>query len=77
MWVFSVANLAQELIYMVVMIGYMKVDAVPRKSYYQVLDFFSGAARISKLAAGLGFGVAAVDISYSQLHNLNTSAGFV
>ena len=62
---------------MVVMIGYLNVNIVARRSHYQVLDFFSGAARISKLAAGLGFGVAAVDISYSQLYNLNTNAGFV
>ena len=62
---------------MIVMIGYMGSNIIPKRSYYQVLDFFSGQGRISKLAHALGLGVAAVDVTYSQHLNLNTDAGFV
>ena len=67
----------QEFIYLVIMIGYMSDSFIKKGSRYQVLDFFSGAGRISKLAKALGFRVAAVDRDISDRLDMNTNAGFV
>ena len=71
----SSSYIPQELIYLVVMVGYMTV--VAKRDCYQNLDFFSGAGRLAKLSAGLGFGTAAVDKEIGAPLDLNTSGGFV
>ena len=62
---------------MVIMLAYMKESFIAKRDHYQVLDVFSGAARIAKLAAGLGLGTAAIDKEASDLLDINTAAGFV
>ena len=76
---FTTGGTPQELIYLVVMIGHMSDDFIKKRNHYQVLDFFSGAGRISKLANRLGFRTAAVDKEKERScsFDMNTSAGFV
>ena len=62
---------------MVVMLGYMNKEVISQCDRYQILDFFSGAGRLAKLSAGVGFGTAAVDKEIGTSLDLNTSAGFV
>ena len=71
---------AQELIYLVIMIAFMDETIIKKCDYYQALACFAGAARLARLAVGLGFATAALDKEYSGSHdafNMNTSAGFV
>lgn len=70
----------------VLMVGFLKpVSFNQDTDQHQVLEFYAGAARVSKLASNLGVRVAAMDKNYDTIgdnkkHNnamdFNTSAGF-
>ena len=55
----------------------MKETFVPQRDHFQVIDFFAGAARITKLARGLGLAAACLDKDLSGVFDLNTDAGFM
>ena len=56
---------------------FMKETFVPQRDHFQVIDFFAGAARITKLARGLGLAAACLDKDLSGVFDLNTDAGFM
>lgn len=70
----------------VLMVGFLKpVSFNQDTDQYQVLEFYAGAARVSKLASNLGVRVAAMDKNYDTIGDnkkrnnamdFNTSAGF-
>ena len=59
------------------MIGFVKETIIPKGDVWQVLDFFAGFARITKLAKGLGLAAACVEKDFSAAFDMNTGAGFV
>ena len=70
-------KLFKDLLSIVIMVGFMKETLIPKQDHWQVLDFFAGFARITKLAKGLKLAAACVERDFSQTFDLNTSAGFV
>ena len=73
----------QDLI--LILICLAKLSIVEEKDHYRVLDFFSGRARVARIARKVGLASVAVDKDYCDGDNyaktnsmdLNTDAGFL
>ena len=71
----------------VLMVGYLRpVDLSNPEREHDILEFYAGAARLSKLGHAMGANAAAMDKNYDSMANekkknnsvdFNTSAGFL
>jgi len=67
------------LITLVALVGFLEFEQ-PAMPPYEVLDFFAGVARVSKLSRGLGQSTASFDIGFHQdpnVFDINSPAGMV
>ena len=62
---------AQEFVALVILVGFLKIPDWERgcMTDLQVVELFSGVARIAKLASWMGFRARACDLLYEELEN--------
>ena len=69
----------------ILLVAFLNVVDINNKNEYEILEFYAGARRISKLASGIGVPSRAMDCLYDhegdniQVNNcmdINTSGGF-
>ena len=78
--IFWSPKLVEVLISLVLMISWMEPAEFFPDLNFEVLDFFAGAARVSRAARALGMSAASFDIDYHpnpRVFDRNSSAGFV
>ena len=75
--------LAQAIVLLVLLVSWLDDGPGPIKNDLEVIEFFSGAARVSKLSHRMGMRVVAYDMDYASAKpgrrgsmDLNSNAGF-
>ena len=59
------------------MLAFTQETIIAKLDHYQVIDFFAGMARITRLAQRLGLAAVCLDKDLSKTFDMCTSAGFV
>ena len=73
----SLTGATEVFVALIILTAHM--DFGLENSEFQILEFFAGTRRISRLATSVGLKAAAHDVLYDEgnAHNINSSSGFV